>query len=193
MDRVTMNGNSTVELLKQRIRKGGDRIGVWASALCIIHCIAAPILLLLSPHLGRWWSSPLAHLSMALFVVPLAIMKMSQGYQKLRSVRLVASGSLGIALVLAGVVAPFFQAGAAAVPAESNGTVAQGAALEEGEACTKTCCAKITKSETGGVELDVPLASSLTTIGGILLVAMHIGNLCLCPSCRTDCSGNPQS
>lgn len=188
-----MNAKSTVELLKQWVRKGGDRIGVWASVLCIIHCIAGPILLLASPHLGRWWSSPLAHLSMALFVVPLALMKMSQGYQKLRSARLVASGSLGIALVLAGVVAPFFQVGAAAVPAETSGIVVRGAAAADGDSCTNTCCAKITKSETGEVELDVPLASSLTTLGGLLLVAMHVGNLCLCPKCRIDDSENPQS
>ncbi|MFK7788014.1 MAG: MerC family mercury resistance protein, partial [Phycisphaeraceae bacterium] len=46
-----------------------DRLGIGASLLCAIHCLAAPFLLLLLPAAGSIWSHPAVHWILALLVV----------------------------------------------------------------------------------------------------------------------------
>lgn len=178
----------------------GDRVGVIASALCLIHCIAAPVFLLAAPVFGHWWSSPLAHFMMALFVVPLSIGMMSRGFRRLRRVRLIASGTGGILLICAGAMAPFVQTHAHAAPGETVEAPAAGleghdggiGPAEEPVACTKSCCPTVVPSDSGEFKVQAPLASGLTTAGGLLLILMHLWNMCLCPQCRSDksvCSG----
>ncbi len=86
-----------------------DRVGVWASILCAIHCAATPVLLLLLPTFGKAWSHPASHWGMALIVVPIAGLMMTKGFQKHRRKWILLSGSLGIVLVLVGAVLPYLE------------------------------------------------------------------------------------
>ena len=57
--------------------------------------------------------------------------------------------------------------------------------LAAGE-CVDACCPSIQATADGGWKLHVPLASILTTIGGLFLIATHIGNLCRCACCDKE-------
>ena len=54
------------------------------------------------------------------------------------------------------------------------------------EGCVDVCCPSIQADAEGGWRIHVPLASVLTTIGGLFLIVTHIGNLCRCPCCHTE-------
>ena len=52
--------------------------------------------------------------------------------------------------------------------------------------CVDACCPSIQATAGGGWKLHIPLASILTTIGGLFLIATHVGNLCRCAHCHTE-------
>lgn len=149
-----------------------DRLGVVASVLCAIHCAVTPLLLLALPAFGKAWSHPATHWGMALIVVPVAALMMKKGYRRHRRKWIMAVGSLGIFLVLAGAVAPYVEA-SPPVAAESEAT-----------GCADACCPSLVSEPSGESRLHIPLASILTTAGGLFLIVTHMGNLCLCPTCR---------
>lgn len=85
-----------------------DRIGITASVACAIHCMIAPLLLLLLPAAGSVWSDPLVHWVLAVLVLPLAVWVIYRGYCKHgKRLTLVAAVS-GSAFVVVGLVAPMF-------------------------------------------------------------------------------------
>lgn len=71
--------------------------------------------------------------------------------------------------------------------------VASGSSSEDGTSatCVDGCCPSLQVSETGETTLHVPPAAIITTLGGIFLIAAHIGNLrsgagsCLISGCQT--------
>lgn len=152
-----------------------DRVGVAASVLCAIHCAAAPILLIALPSFGKIWAHPASHILVAIFVVPLAIFSIRKGYQTHGKRWILISASLGI----------FFVLGGAALPALTKGVEApEAAAAVEGDAeatvgCVDNCCPSIQVNEAGETSLHIPPAAIVTTIGGVFLIAAHIGNLSL--------------
>lgn len=52
--------------------------------------------------------------------------------------------------------------------------------------CVDSCCPSLVVQADGSKSLHIPLASILTTIGGIFLIVTHIGNLCQCACCQKD-------
>lgn len=50
--------------------------------------------------------------------------------------------------------------------------------------CVDNCCPSLVTDENGNMRLHIPPASIVTTLGGLSLIATHIGNLCSCASCR---------
>ena len=160
-----------------------DRIGVAASVLCAVHCAATPFLLLLLPTFGRAWSHPATHWGMALLVVPLAGFMMTSSYRKHRRKWIVGIGVLGIAFVLAGAAAPYLEASTTSASDGASGAVAAGAG---DHVCTDGCCPSLHQTTGAGWHLHVPNASILTTLGGALLIATHLGNLrlCRCVACQ---------
>ena len=203
---------------------GGDRIGVFASVLCAIHCAATPFLLLFLPVFGKVWAHPASHWIMALLVVPLAAVTVAKGYKQHRRRWVIVSALLGIGFVLLGAAAPSFESNSgqntgnfsiAGAPesasegtsddsntpaslSESEGSVFQessssaetaskgGDSDSEAGECVDACCPSIQATADGGWKLHVPLASILTTIGGLFLIATHIGNLCRCACCDKE-------
>ncbi len=148
--------------------KRGDRIGIVASVLCAIHCALTPVLLLVLPGFGRVWAHPAAHWAAALFVVPLAAWMLARGFARHRRKWVVAAGIGGIAFVLLGAAAPSL------VPEPATAAAA----------CADSCCPSLQVDEEGKRHLQIPAASILTTLGGLLLVTGHIGNLCRCRCCQ---------
>lgn len=185
-----------------------DRIGVVASVLCAIHCAVTPLLLLLLPSFGRVWAHPASHWGMALFVVPLAVVMLSMGYRRHRRTWVLATGGTGILLVIVGAILPYLTEPPAEVQAsdassqESEIFVYNAGdplleVAEEGEIfvynagdsleganCVDLCCPSFVVNADGEKTLYIPPASIVTTLGGVALIATHLGNLVCCSSCR---------
>ncbi len=190
-----------------------DRFGVIASTLCAIHCAVTPFLLILMPTFGKIWSHPASHWGMALIVVPIAVLMLRSGYRRHRRRWIVALGVFGVVSVLIGAAVPYLEKEpTAAVAAEvaSNSEAAEaevfvwkaGDEIEETDSeifvwtaedgfsdeseCVDSCCPSFITDENGDRKLHIPLASIVTTIGGLALIITHIGNLCCCPGCRRE-------
>lgn len=146
-----------------------DRVGVFASVLCAIHCAAAPVLLLAAPAFGEIWAHPASHWMVALLVVPLAIFSLRQGW-RLTPRWVKAAGCLGVLAILVGAVLPYMEA---AAPATGG--------------CADTCCPSLSSDAEGGTVLTIPPASVVTTLGGLFLITAHLGNLHACRRCRRGC------
>ncbi|MEM0895461.1 MAG: MerC domain-containing protein [Verrucomicrobiota bacterium] len=159
-----------------------DIAGVGLAVLCAIHCAVTPVLLIFAPAFGKIWSHPASHWLVALFVVPLAIATMRQGYRKHRKKWILACGTLGVALVLVGSAVPYLEKGSL-IASPSPG---------EEAVCTDSCCPSIHETADGDSRLHIPLASIVTTLGGFALIATHVGNLRACPDCRPGSKHPPR-
>jgi hypothetical protein len=168
-----------------------DRIGITASLLCAIHCIAAPFLLLLLPAAGSVWAHPAVHWVLAIFVVPLALWVLFKGYTKHGNKLTLVAATTGALLILAGLISPmvhtdpivefsvptlFGDAAAAAAPLASAAPASAPAAAP---ACTDTCCPTIAQGENGTI-ISMPPGGLLTLLGSVLLVLAHTSNLIAC-------------
>jgi hypothetical protein len=58
-----------------------DRLGIWSSVLCILHCLLTPLLVLTVPFLGNFLSESWIHILIALIVFPVAVMALWRGYR----------------------------------------------------------------------------------------------------------------
>lgn len=170
-----------------------DRIGISASLLCAIHCIAAPFVLLLLPAAGSVWSHPAVHWVLAVLVVPLALWVLYNGYRKHGNRLTLVAATAGALLILAGLVSPMIHdepvftfsvptlfgepdaplaAGSAGGPAESDAAPAT---------CTDACCPSITQDAAAGTAtIAMPPGGLLTLLGSVLLVLAHTSNLIAC-------------
>ena len=77
-----------------------DRIAVQLSGLCLLHCLALPLLIACLPVLGlaEHWHERF-HELMLVFVVPLAVVSLGRGFARHRQARVVGCGALGVALL----------------------------------------------------------------------------------------------
>ena len=146
-----------------------DRTGVIASVLCAIHCAIAPILLVVTPTLGGIWVHPIAHLSIAALVLPIAGFALRSGFRQHQLRWVVTVGGLGIFLVLLGAAYPYMTEAAAG--------------CESG--CNNCCPSYVVDEATGEERLNIPPASVITLLGGISLVVAHVANLRCCATCRS--------
>ncbi|MEM1296351.1 MAG: MerC domain-containing protein [Verrucomicrobiota bacterium] len=60
--------------------------------------------------------------------------------------------------------------------------------------CVDSCCPSLISDENGNTKLNIPPASIVTTLGGLVLILTHAGNLCCCSVCRRGrfCDTNHQ-
>lgn len=135
-----------------------DRVGIFASVLCAIHCAAAPVLLLFLPAFGSIWAHPASHVLVALLVVPLAIFSIRKGYQVHGRKWIMASAGLGILFVLIGAALPAFGNGGAgeSTTKQSSGesVPVDGKAEETGTPlaeCDDECCEECDYTTSGDV------------------------------------------
>ena len=84
-----------------------DRLGISASALCLVHCVALPFLLAGMPALARFESSLGTgfHIAMAVLVTATVVPALRGGFKRHRDVPTVAFGGWGLTLILIGLLA----------------------------------------------------------------------------------------
>jgi hypothetical protein len=78
-----------------------DKTAVILSGLCLIHCLALPLVLAALPFLTELSSGHL-HVQMLLVVVPVSVFAFAIGYRRHRSLRILAFGTLGLAVLAIG-------------------------------------------------------------------------------------------
>ena len=201
-----MNPATTAESARFPLNeKSADRLGVAASVLCAIHCALAPILLIALPTFGKIWAHPASHALVAIFIVPLAFFSLYKGYKKHQKRWILVSALIGIFFVLGGAALPAFTKASPPASTSTDAPTPPAAAAEEddcdsschdecedcasetsdhtpaaqgdSETCVDGCCPSIQVSESGEKSLHIPPAAIITTLGGVFLIAAHIGNL----------------
>ena len=149
-------------------RSATDRLGIWASVGCTVHCVIAPLLFLLVPTFAGVWAHPASHALIALLVLPLAGTVLLRGYRAHRRRWILTTTLLGALAIVVGCILPY------AAP-ENHGATESAVAPSGAVSCT--CCPQLERTEEGEFELELPPASIATILGSVLLVASHSGNL----------------
>lgn len=88
-----------------------DNLGIAASTLCLIHCMAMPFLIAFLPFMGlQFLEGELAHRVIALFVFGFAIFAIGPGYMQHRRKQVLVATVFGLTLVAGAllVAGPFF-------------------------------------------------------------------------------------
>ena len=173
---IAPNPSPILSLPESPAEKKVDRLGVLLSAFCAIHCIATPFVFLLLPAFGKTWAHPATHWVAAAFVIPIAIVMVTRGFKRHGRKWVILTATLGILLILGGAAAPHVQKAIEAntAPLAANGGVGCG---------NDACCPSVTIAADGTASFNITAASVLTSLGGLLLIATHIGNLCPCACC----------
>lgn len=83
-----------------------DRIGIFLSALCAVHCVVAPILILVAPFYFYSLEHPVVHILFAAIVVPVGLLSFIKGYQQHHQWKVLAVGGVGLGLILLMAVIP---------------------------------------------------------------------------------------
>jgi hypothetical protein len=152
--------------LQNRIA-GADEAGVLVSGLCVVHCLALPFLLLLTPTLGLVLTQPVVHQMLAVLAAGSVVFGLYPPAWTSRRWGLAALGTLGALLVGA-------------------------SAFVGSDAC---CSLLLALTEGRTLAADVPpegWASLLATpLGCLLIGAAHVLNrrviLCPVPDCGAHC------
>jgi len=82
------------------IHRTGDAMGISLSGLCMIHCLALPLLVSLFPLAGAWAEAPWVHWLFAAMAGPLAAYVLTRpDATGRRQWLLIAAGVMGVALL----------------------------------------------------------------------------------------------
>jgi len=90
-----------------------DGAAVGLSALCLIHCLALPLLVAGLPFLAEFSEGHL-HAQMLAVVLPLSILALGLGFRHHRSVPIIATGAVGMIILALGATIAHEQLGIAA-------------------------------------------------------------------------------
>lgn len=105
-------------------RKPWDLLGIGASTLCVLHCLAAPLLVAALPMLEVYERQ--THAAFVLAILAIGLLAFWPGYLSHRRRWIVATALLGFGLMSLGVAAP---EGLLTEPMEEVATVTGGATL----------------------------------------------------------------
>jgi hypothetical protein len=90
-------------LMRRALAIPADRLGIWASTLCIVHCIVTPVVLSLSVVSAHFLpSEERTHRTLALLIAVLGVLALIRGYRRHRRVRVVLFMGIGLAFIFAG-------------------------------------------------------------------------------------------
>lgn len=78
-----------------------DKTAVVLSGLCLVHCLALPVVLALLPFLNELVSDHL-HAQMLLLVVPVSVFAFAVGFRRHHSRYVMGAGALGLAVLIVG-------------------------------------------------------------------------------------------
>ncbi len=90
-----------------------DGAAVTLSALCLVHCLALPLIVVGVPFLAQYSETHL-HYQVLVLVIPLSAFALAIGYRRHRNLRIVAGGALGMLLLVVGATVAHTQFGLAA-------------------------------------------------------------------------------
>ena len=79
-----------------RLRRLGDTAGMLASTLCLLHCVALPLLAALFPILGRSGHGEVFHTAMVGIALVAALAALAPGYAAHRQASVALSGAAGL-------------------------------------------------------------------------------------------------
>ena len=100
-------------LMKQDTQKSRDWLdgaAVALSALCLVHCLALPLVVAGVPFLAQFAETHL-HYQVLIVVIPLSVVALGLGYRRHRDLRVVLGGVLGMALLVIGATVAHSQLG----------------------------------------------------------------------------------
>ena len=82
-----------------------DKAAVFLSGLCLLHCLAVPVSLLLGPLLGNWLQSTETEVHWILLglALPISAVALQRGYQRHHNVTTLWLGYGGLVVMLVGV------------------------------------------------------------------------------------------
>jgi uncharacterized membrane protein YfcA len=90
-------------LVRRALAMPADRLGIWASTLCIVHCIVTPVVLSLSVVSAHFLpSEERTHRTLALLIAVLGVLALTRGYRRHRRVRVVLFMGIGLAFIFTG-------------------------------------------------------------------------------------------
>lgn len=184
-----MNQSNILAKPSRQFKWAVDRWGIFASALCAIHCLITPIIFLALPKFGEVWAHPSSHWIMALIVIPLAFltMRINRGQAKSRWSSLL--GGIGIILIVLGALTPSLESHFGTSYGLSSPTPVEVVEKDSSESsCSDPCCPTVAVQEDGEVQWEIPLASIITTLGGLCLIITHITNIRCCLNCKSPTS-----
>lgn len=83
------------------MNKNLDYFGIGISALCLVHCLVLPGFLMSLPILARYYfTHAYAHLALAFFICPIALIALWKGYRKHGKLAILALGITGVGLIV---------------------------------------------------------------------------------------------
>ncbi len=83
------------------IQNFSDKLAIGLSALCLVHCLALPVLLILLPSLTALsLDNEAFHIWMVVAVVPISIYALFMGYRQHHHYRILAYGAVGLLLLV---------------------------------------------------------------------------------------------
>ena len=78
-----------------------DRLGIWASALCVVHCLLTPVVVALSPVAAQFLPGEAStHRAFAVVVASLGCFALIRGFRRHRRARVLALMASGLSLIL---------------------------------------------------------------------------------------------
>jgi hypothetical protein len=80
-----------------RLRRIADAAGMLASGMCLVHCLALPLLVALFPLPGIRGDSDTFHIAMVGVAIVAALLALAPGYRMHRRVMVAAAGASGLA------------------------------------------------------------------------------------------------
>lgn len=94
-----MHSENTISIVNQL-----DKVGIICSGACVGHCILTPIIALSSPLIASYFENEWIHISLLIFLVPVAIIAFSRGKRVHRKSRPLYLGSAGVTLLVLAVI-----------------------------------------------------------------------------------------
>jgi len=78
-----------------------DRVAVTLSGLCLVHCLALPLVIAVLPFLGQF-SDDHFHVQMLIMVIPVSTIALGLGYRRHRHLGVVIAGIAALVVVTLG-------------------------------------------------------------------------------------------
>jgi hypothetical protein len=92
-----------MNLTRRALAIPADRLGIWASALCVVHCLLTPIVLSLSVVSAHFLpSEERTHRALAVVVATLGALALVKGYRAHRRLRILFLMVVGLGCIFTG-------------------------------------------------------------------------------------------